>query len=499
MLSPFPPGEPDPSLHSGRTRTARRLPGPMVRVGVMSLCLGGCCCSDVCKWDDGPAHSPQSPGASALQLSPAEVSTVPGGSFVLWLRALDPAGKDIPLPSVAVTWSHTASSSAVKLDPLVGGVAVSLPAGVALKPFVIRAEAAGADSADAKISVIAGAVHDWVQLPHTIGGAPKAVLLDAKGTTCLQDMLVGVAGDAGLGQNLLGDPLGDCGAPETAIFSVDYGMLFEAGQASAGQAVPPWTQGKDILERDPLPSVRTVPVHIRIRVKPGDQGAAEKESLTEVVQLASKIFREARTGIEFALDVDKNVGSIDTGPSAAPFGSADCGDPVVMTSLGVDLSSKKLYVVYVPKISGGDKGWACTRMPDQNAAVAVVAYAGRSPTTASHELGHLFGLDAPLPKNGHTGGFTEIHGFDHTNVMWVGENMDKTGARRHLSLGQAFRMNLDRHSWLVHQFNLSFQKSCQCNPYKAGECPVLFLDVVDRGTAPTNAPLCTSDPWGPQP
>ncbi len=489
-----------------RSHVTRRVVG----VVALSFCLSGYCCSgDVCDWNDPPQPTRSPTQAPTLELSPVEFTTSPGGVFTLALTALDAFGDRVALSPDLVTWSHTAevaNPADIGLAPSSEGVMVTLPGGVALDPFWVMAAAPDFGDAQARIRVLLGASNDWVSLPHTPGKPNEAILLDAERAvlggmstpTCLSDFRVMVQGDADLGLNLVGG----CGDPtEVAVFSVDHGMLFEPGTGSTSDPVPPWTTGRNVLERTSLPPVYSVPVHIRIRVKPGDETDAEADARKEVLELASAIFRQGRVGVEFALDEANGVGSVEVEAHTEAFDTVSCRDPVELGSLGVDPTTKGLYVVYAPgvKDSYGHtwKGWACIRMEDEDAGVVVVSYPEKSLTTAAHELGHAFGLTAPLPKYGHTGKFLPIHGFTPSNLMWTGEDIDVSDARKHISLGQAFRMNLDRHSWLIHEFNLSGEKNCQCKPYEAKECPFLFLDVVDIGLpSGGGTPECKDDPWG---
>ena len=482
-----------------RSNVSRRVVG----VVALSFCLSGYCCRDVCDWDDPPQPTPSPPQLPTLQLNPDEINTTPGGIFTLSLTALDAFGNAVPVSTDVVTWSHSATgpgSAAIDLVPNSAGVVVGLPPSLGPEGFWVKAAALDFADAQARIRLIASSMNDRLSLPHTSGAPAEAVLLDAEGNTCLQDFRINVAGHADLGQNLIGD----CGDPtEVAVFSVDHGMLFESGTGPASDPVPPWTPAREILDRGTLPPIHSVPVHFRIRVEPGKHADAEADARKEGLEIASKIFLKARVGIDFVLDPGNNIGSLDVATATDTFDPADCENSTVLTSLGVDLTTKGLYAVYVPGIkdSSGDnwKGWSCTRLQGQDFSVVVVSNLTKSPTTAAHELGHAFGLNAPLPKYGHTGKIPEIYGFDYTNVMWVGETMDMLVSRTHFSLGQAFRMNLDRHSWLVHEFSLPIQKDCQCDPYEAKECPFLFLDLIDRVPPSFPAPFCTPDPWDPHP
>jgi hypothetical protein len=212
-----------------------------------------------------------------------------------------------------------------------------------------------------------------------------------------------------------------------------------------------------------------------------------------VEQLASAIFALGKTGIDF--EIQETL----VGANPIEFDTLNCDNATYLAGLNVHVDQKRLHVLYVDKLKPDWNGYACTRIPPQEGTVVVVSMTA-PPNTAAHELGHAFALNAPLPKHGHTGRFVPIHGFAYNNLMWIGNDYDRPLARTHLSLGQAYRMNLDWHSWLIKEFNLSDQKQCQCGPYHSDECPVLYLDVVDISAwAGSQYPICEVDPWNPAP
>jgi hypothetical protein len=61
--------------------------------------------------------------------------------------------------------------------------------------------------------------------------------------------------------------------------------------------------------------------------------------------------------------------------------------------------------------------------------------------TLAHEFGHAFSLFGDKEEGGHS---DPADGFDDRNVMAGGGS----AARSRLSLGQAFRFNVDKRSWL---------------------------------------------------
>ena len=122
----------------------------------------------------------------------------------------------------------------------------------------------------------------------------------------------------------------------------------------------------------------------------------------------------------------------------------------------------------------GARGFACSDEP-YIYIDADIAH----PETLAHELGHAMGLDQPdyVGWGGHT---QNITGFEQNNLMWYrGTDVGPT-VRWDLSLGQAFRINVDKRSWLNATVtrHTAPDRCCGCNPYCAQPCPALASDVT---------------------
>ena len=362
--------------------------------------------------------------------------------------------------------------------------------------FKVTVSGGSLTSAPAEISLLEEG--DRVDVPHTTATPPVAVVVDARDGTCQQDLRWNITDAAHLNSDLEDG----CADPqEVAVFSTDHGMSFEAGEkvgATGGTTggVPPWTSGEDLLARSTLPAMRDVGISVRVHVHDTLRAQVAVDAGLEALALPNAFYRAGKTGIQFTL-ADSSIGS---GPMS--FDVSDCRNSTVMATLGVDLTQRRLYLVYVQEITPNAwKGWTCTRMQDDQGAVSFISATSKGATTAAHELGHLMGLGAPLPKDGHSGSpMLPLYGFDYTNLMWVGEDLSRALPRTGLTLGQAFRMNLDRHSWLVHVHPLATEpKQCQCDPYVAAACPVMSLGVMDLPPPPSKVPnlVCKADPWPP--
>lgn len=155
------------------------------------------------------------------------------------------------------------------------------------------------------------------------------------------------------------------------------------------------------------------------------------------------------------------------GGVAGPIASAllSGGDPsAFVCALPSALESAGLYVpgqlnVYYLPVPG--TGMMCEDDPN-------VIFVGldRKPETLAHEGGHSLALVGP---GAHTNG---LAGFDAHNLMWV----DEPDVRDHVSLGQAFRMNVDAASVLnTNGARVGPTRSCPTDK-ASGDCPALNSD-----------------------
>ena len=219
-------------------------------------------------------------------------------------------------------------------------------------------------------------------------------------------------------------------------------------------------------------------------------------ALTDDVGYAISTFARQRTGITFTHaatrapfrgNVTLNLGDhsecLEMGNALAPFGIPSSA-----------LAPNRLTVVYVDDIfepvttasgtdattsaepdlqSSGLRGYACPYDP-QVGTVILISTAVRSGTTLAHEFGHAFGLVEPWA--GHIDGIT---GFSYTNLMWAFGSDAQKNARSVLTLGQAFRINVDDHSWLFHVGLPTWAKrDCSDDPDNDALCPKLGRETV---------------------
>jgi hypothetical protein len=198
-----------------------------------------------------------------------------------------------------------------------------------------------------------------------------------------------------------------------------------------------------------------------------------------------------RVGINVAIE----GGSAKTLTSFPPLTSpgADCtaADELIAGATGMAPVEGKLNIYYVNDIGDAIRGLTCNASQNRHEDLVYVAWSWHSPTTLAHELGHSLGL--LFPHDGHT---EDLSGFDRTNVMASFLDDAHSAVRDHISLGQAFRMNVDAASWLNVPASgplreaSALRLACPCNPYVSQPCPGLTVDV-----APINAGGAPIEPW----
>jgi hypothetical protein len=153
-------------------------------------------------------------------------------------------------------------------------------------------------------------------------------------------------------------------------------------------------------------------------------------------------------------------------------------------------SPQRLNVYFVQAVVADEddtwRGYNCfEKKPPGNTAgapnIIYISIARHSPTTLAHEIGHALSLQDP---EGHTGSSHLLEeDFDLTNIMWTDLDSREARAQKHFSLGQAFRMNIDKRSWLnrgAAAITPAGVKSRLCHENGATDarlCPRLAFDV----------------------
>jgi hypothetical protein len=305
---------------------------------------------------------------------------------------------------------------------------------------------------------------------------PAATILDAAGSTaCVNDMIVVMVRRAALPENLTGG----C-APAAALFSVDRGVHFERGASFP----PPWTAAQtDQLVVSTMASLITVPLVFYWT-------ASASPAITKIqaqISNANAILQRGRAGLRFDMP---SMAHIQIGSTPVTL-SNDCDAAAeALTKDGHDLTARTLFVAYFTDVQNA-KAFACPPEAGQDAGIIALSSLTMSDVTLAHELGHMMALLRPDDTFGHTGhGGKIIDGFDWSNMMWAWQTTSASVYRIRLSLGQAFRMNLEDGSWIVHAGLRPVESiNCLCNPYDTSVCPRLSADIFPT-PAGTSWPAC---------
>jgi hypothetical protein len=222
------------------------------------------------------------------------------------------------------------------------------------------------------------------------------------------------------------------------------------------------------------------PLRVEFRmvlVASGSQAA--QQAGWDTVQ-AIRLFDRSRVGITFhAASV---VQAKDLNP-ADVLTIGDRCDKAALDNLAKDAKlydPKRLNVYFLPGTPGGWRGRTCWTIGYQK--VIYISIAGDSPGTLAHEFGHALGLQDPIGRKlGHTGVLAKarIQGFVYQNVMWTGLYDQQAGEQWHFSVGQAYRMNRDKSSWIMARALVNVGLPCHpLVPEDSIPCPFLALDTT---------------------
>lgn len=338
-----------------------------------------------------------------------------------------------------------------------------------------------------------------LRLTHELNDPPDAVLLDWDqwlATACGTDTsgVVAMAGEAHLDFAL------EPGCPsEVAAFSTRK-------RATLGPA-PSAVSELPEVSLTPSATDLTVPRNVLVHMRWDFVNTTEESGDTEVdvamamaaaSLTAGQIFRTNRTGITFSWVRFPEASGGDFSGEVFPH---TCNDITLTESLGVPrtgtalnivgaegtfiagraapdgerLPEHEVYVVLVPKISPQMRGYACEENRFRGP-VIVLDWSELWPTTLAHELGHIFGMFSEMFDDGHTDA-----SFTRANLMQEAGDMCEGASRLELTVGQAYRMNFARGSWLrlLHDDFDGAPKACDRSDVE-GACPDLHADIPGR-------------------
>lgn len=256
-----------------------------------------------------------------------------------------------------------------------------------------------------------------------------------------------------------------------------------------------WSAPDQAVDAAPLQApLLALPVALHIMVgnstMTSDELARFRDEVLSVaeadIEVANSLLAEARTGLKVKVSKTSTV----LVPDAVRISNCLPGDAVTSGEDELGL----LNVYYVNELDEY-RGRACDRHESRKQDVIYVSWLEAAGTTLVHEVGHVLGLTQP--GAGHSDG---LEGFDATNLMASGDDDRDPGGRRRLSVGQAFRVNVDSASWLnwaedppgtLIRESTAPRFSCQCGETDpSGQCP-RFLDDVARPSG--RLPL--THPW----
>lgn len=312
-------------------------------------------------------------------------------------------------------------------------------------------------------------VGDQVTVPGDLPGTGDPVVVSRGGDpstgACLYDRLRKGRGTLDIGQLV---PKANC---------LSDVLLFAQGRAMTATSRV-WLPGADLVQL-PSPPVRVKVEFSMVLVAKGSQ-AAQQAGLDTV--RAIQLFNRNRVGLTFhasRIITGKQLNSADT----TTIGSG-C-DQAKLNTLAkrADLyDADRLNVYFVAGSAGGWRGWNCFTVGYPN--VIYISIAGESPASLAHELGHALGLqDWPEHVLGHTGAGNQwrIAGFVYQNLMWTNLSDQQALEQSHFSIGQGYRMNMDKTSWVNRAGIVPGRLGLTCHPLVAKDsipCPFLALDTV---------------------
>jgi hypothetical protein len=457
----------------GQTNTAR--------AAAQYLLLALLVAAPGCEWfytADRPEVDPSDAAIVALDVVPQNVYVSPGDIFVMRARMLD--GQNGVLPKHdQLAWTRGTGLTELGRggDSIV--VKAAATSGANVRAF-LKAQV-GAYEATAWIVILdpaaAGTV-DSVWSDYALGAVPDAVLIDdTLAATPVDDSLV-----AFVEMGLLGDLSGGTG--EIARFSSHEAFRLQSVPWDSRQnTVDLRTSGTD--DDEALTTTATLPRSYSYTIWIASSASDSRDNAEADAEYASGVLTRQRTGLALQ-HVIKNAAGSGAFTVQIDEDSRDCiWVPQRLFDLGVPstgdtFAAESLNVVYVDQILAASSneevdaptilsGFSCQWDPNIGL-VIIISKRLRGGGTLTHELGHALGLRAPY--GGHT---LLVDAFSYTNLMWPYEWDAVSAPRSTFSLGQVFRINLDKQSWIARLSGVSRL----CDPLGIDRsCPILARDLL---------------------
>ncbi len=261
--------------------------------------------------------------------------------------------------------------------------------------------------------------YDVVELTDQSANEISIVLLDGmRDRTCLNDEVLRARGSLKVGNMIPGDS--ECSS-EIAVFSTGHAMAMYAPEDS-------WPEAAGDVVTVALKSPLKVKVSVWL-VRPNAKAEANA-ALTH----AGAVYADNKTGIAFT----HRIQDVADDPLARQVTALSC-ENVLQLSQSNFYEPGRINVYYV------NEPWLAStfytgRSCKKDRSVIFIGPAANLATLA-HEFGHAFSLFGNKKDGGHS---DPADGFDNNNLMAGGG----PPTRSHVSLGQAFRFNVDERSWL---------------------------------------------------
>jgi hypothetical protein len=313
-------------------------------------------------------------------------------------------------------------------------------------------------------------------------GKPTAGTVVAMLDACRRDgtavepvfaLVYAFANEVPLAENLTSE---SCPRPtESALFSSVHRMLFrDAGALASSSADDTWTHALgDELAADTMDwrPPDEILLHMHYFLDAGTPHDWQNLGDSQVTE-ANNLMAKNRVGIRFV--------ALHPAPAGSDTTHAHCADSYIEEVLGIPLADTRLHVVLAETISSAGSAAASGLYCAAGLAsgrVILLKRGGLEPSLLAHELGHALGhrrarrlADSPLSFNHPT---DSTPGFDKTNLMRLAT---PGHSREWLTIGQAFRMNVDAASWYQIEPGIADRhpgRVCGCEPYRTEVCPRL--------------------------
>jgi len=311
--------------------------------------------------------------------------------------------------------------------------------------------------------------NDRVALGAAAGPAVVEVDGEGRGPKCLRNQVFQGSGTIDLNDRI-----------ENKVSCPSEVAAFSRSRAIELNGAPAWSHDAT----KPLQLTMPPPVTVALRLYVPSAMPLAAQAAKDEMDLATALVAENRGGLAFS-----NPAPVVYSPAQGTMIGNGCGNVANLVAAGpalYDPAAINVYYVSVIDQSNVYMGYDCYEWPMVFGGASAIAenviyisIYNRAPTTLTHELGHALALRDNV---GHTNG---IAGFTTLNLMLSGISWGQQAAQHHFSLGQGYRMSLDRLSWLNHPrpnggpaVRAGANRGCQLTALRAtgDPCPTLVLD-----------------------